>query len=71
MDRNRPYGALCSEAHIAAARHIAEEGIVLLQNKNNILPIDLGKVKKIAVIGENAVKMMTVGGGSSSIEGEI
>ncbi|WP_294633962.1 glycoside hydrolase family 3 C-terminal domain-containing protein [uncultured Bacteroides sp.] len=68
MDRNRPYGALCSEAHIAAARHIAEEGIVLLQNKNNILPIDLGKVKKIAVIGENAVKMMTVGGGSSSLK---
>ncbi|WP_297674921.1 glycoside hydrolase family 3 C-terminal domain-containing protein [uncultured Bacteroides sp.] len=68
MDRNRPYGALCSEAHIAAARHIAEEGIVLLQNKNNTLPIDLGKVKKIAVIGENAVKMMTVGGGSSSLK---
>lgn len=68
MDRNRPYGAMCSEAHIAAARHIAEEGIVLLQNKNNTLPIDLAKVKKIAVVGENAVKMMTVGGGSSSLK---
>ena len=68
MDRNRPYGAMCSEAHIAAARHIAEEGIVLLQNKNNTLPIDLAKVKRIAVVGENAVKMMTVGGGSSSLK---
>lgn len=68
MNRNRPYGSLCSEAHFAAARHIAEEGIVLLQNKNNTLPIDLDKVKKIAVIGENALKMMTVGGGSSSLK---
>ncbi len=68
MNRNRPYGALCSEAHFAAARHIGEEGIVLLQNNNQVLPIDLNKAKKIAVIGENAVKMMTVGGGSSSLK---
>ena len=68
MDRERPWGALCSEAHFAAARHIGEEGIVLLQNNNNVLPIDLDKVKKIAVVGENAVKMMTVGGGSSSLK---
>ena len=62
MDRTRPYGSLCSEAHFAAARHIGEEGIVLLQHGNNVLPVDLNKVKKIAVIGENAIKMMTVGG---------
>lgn len=68
MDKNRPYGSLCSEAHFTAARQIGEEGIVLLQNKNNVLPIDLNRAKKIAVIGENAVKMMTVGGGSSSLK---
>ncbi|WP_455639989.1 glycoside hydrolase family 3 C-terminal domain-containing protein [Parabacteroides sp.] len=68
MDRNRPYGSLCSEAHFAAARQIGEEGIVLLQNNNNLLPVDLNQAKKIAVIGENAVKMMTVGGGSSSLK---
>ena len=68
MDRNRPYGSLCSEAHFAAARQIGEEGIVLLQNNNNVLPIDLSRAKKIAVIGENAIKMMTVGGGSSSLK---
>lgn len=39
-----------------------------MQNKNNVLPIDLNKTKKIAVIGENAIKMMTVGGGSSSLK---
>ncbi|MBQ8520628.1 MAG: glycoside hydrolase family 3 C-terminal domain-containing protein [Bacteroides sp.] len=68
MNRNRPFGSMNSEAHYAAARKIAEEGIVLLKNENNVLPIDLGKAKKIAVIGENAVKMMTVGGGSSSLK---
>lgn len=57
-----------SEAHYAAARRIAEEGIVLLKNDNNVLPINLEQVKKIAVVGENAVKMMTVGGGSSSLK---
>ena len=68
MNRNRPYGAMLSEEHIAAARKIGEEGIFLLQIKKNILPIDLNRTKKIAVIGENALKMMTVGGGSSSLK---
>jgi beta-glucosidase len=68
MNRNKPFGSLCSQEHILAGRKIAEEGIVLLKNKNNLLPIDLSKAKKIAVIGENAIKMMTVGGGSSSLK---
>ena len=57
-----------SPEHYDAARKIGEAGIVLLQNNGNLLPIDLAKTKKIAVIGENAVKMMTVGGGSSSLK---
>nr|WP_291593488.1 glycoside hydrolase family 3 C-terminal domain-containing protein [Bacteroides sp.] len=68
MNRQRPFGSFGSAEHGAAGRKIAEEGIVLLQNKRNILPIDLNKVKRIAVIGENAIKMMTVGGGSSSLK---
>ena len=68
MDRNRPYGAMRSPEHYDAARKIGEAGIVLLQNNGNLLPIDLAKTKKIAVIGENAVTMMTVGGGSSSLK---
>ena len=70
MNKNRPYGNICSEAHYAAAQKIGEEGIVLLQNKNKILPIDLNKAKKILVVGENAIKMMTVGGGSSSLKAQ-
>ena len=68
MDRNRPFGSFGTPEHAEAGRKIAEEGIVLLQNTNNILPINLSKTKKIAVIGENAIKMMTVGGGSSSLK---
>lgn len=68
MDAHRPYGSILSPQHYDAARRIGEEGIVLLKNQGDVLPIDLSKTKKIAVIGENAVKMMTVGGGSSSLK---
>jgi beta-glucosidase len=68
MDRNRPWGSFGTKEHSDAARKIAEEGIVLLKNKGNVLPIDLTKKKKIVVVGENAIKMMTVGGGSSSLK---
>lgn len=68
LNPHRPLGSMLSEAHYDAARRIAEEGIVLLQNKGGLLPIDLSRAKKIAVIGENAIKMMTVGGGSSSLK---
>ena len=68
MNPNRPHGFLCSDSHYAAARQIAEEGIVLLQNRNNVLPINTQKAKRVLVVGENAIKMMTVGGGSSSLK---
>lgn len=68
MNPNRPHGFLCSGSHYAAAKQIAEEGIVLLQNKNNVLPINTQQVKRVLVVGENAIKMMTVGGGSSSLK---
>ena len=68
MKRQKPYGFLCSESHYDAAQKIAQEGIVLLKNEHNLLPLDLSKAKRILVVGENAIKMMTVGGGSSSLK---
>ena len=68
MNRTRPFGSFNSPEHLEAARKIGEEGIVLLKNDRNLLPLDLSTPKKVAVIGENAVKMMTVGGGSSSLK---
>ena len=70
MNTGRPWGSMRSPEHYAAARQIGEEGIVLLQNKHSVLPIDLTRIRKIAVIGENALKMMTVGGGSSSLKAQ-
>lgn len=67
MSTGRARGFLCSESHYATARSIAEEGIVLLQN-NGVLPIDRAKARRVLVVGENAIKMMTVGGGSSSLK---
>ncbi len=73
MNTHKPFGSLNSPEHLAAARHIGAEGIVLLKNDApaggvKVLPVELSSVKKILVVGENAVKMMTVGGGSSSLK---
>lgn len=68
MNRNKPFGGLCTDAHYAAARTIGDEGIVLLQNKGNLLPLSSDNGGTILVVGENALKMMTVGGGSSSLK---
>ena len=68
MNRQRPVGFLCSESHYDDARRIGGEGIVVLKNERNVLPIDTTRVRNILVVGENAVKMMTVGGGSSSLK---
>ena len=68
MNTCKPFGSLNSPEHLAAARRIAGEGMVLLKNEGGVLPIDLGRAKTIAVVGENAIKMMTVGGGSSSLK---
>ena len=77
MNRHRPFGFLCSESHYDAALKIAQEGIVLLKNSPlqgkegaPLLPINLQKTKRILVVGENAIKMMTVGGGSSSLKAQ-
>ena len=73
MNRQKPFGFLCSESHYDAALRIAQEGIVLLKNekvkvlKNETL-LPLKQPKRILVVGENAIKMMTVGGGSSSLK---
>ena len=68
MAPNRPFGRYGCESHSATARKIASEGIVLLKNAGNLLPIVPGSVKKIAVIGENASRKLTLGGGSSELK---
>lgn len=45
----------------------ATEGIVLLKNEGNLLPLDATKIHSIAVIGPNAGVARTGGGGSSMV----
>ena len=70
LNKNRPFGSINSKKHYETAYKIATEGIVLLKNTNNFLPIDKEKKITIAVIGENAKKRMTIGGGSSELKAD-
>ncbi len=49
------------------AKQIAADGMVLLENKNGILPITSKKYKKIAVVGEYAVSPLIAGQGSAMV----
>lgn len=52
---------------MATALEVARRSIVLLKNEK-VLPIDTKKVKRIAVIGENAVTKMALGGVGAGVK---
>jgi beta-glucosidase len=61
-----PYGkispdVICSPAHRQLALTAARESIVLLTNKDHLLPLDKSKLKRIAVIGPQADTFITGG----------
>ncbi len=68
MNPNRAVGNICSAEHYDACRQIAEEGIVLMKNEKHLLPITDGRYKRILVVGENATRSLTTGGGSSELK---
>lgn len=74
MNPKKVIGKQCSEDHYDTCRKIAEEGIVLLKNdkvgKSNqpILPIHPDTYGTILVVGENATRSLTKGGGSSELK---
>ena len=67
MNADKPFGSLASPEHYAAAKMIGDESIVLLKN-TGILPLDPAKYKNILVVGENAVRKLNIGGGSSELK---
>lgn len=67
MANDRGHGAMNSPEHVAAARRIAREGIVLLKN-NGLLPLSPAEGKRILVVGENATRSLCAGGGSSELK---
>jgi beta-glucosidase len=68
FDSDRKRGSLNTPEHQAIARRVAEEGIVLLKNNHDLLPLDPKKIKTIAVIGDNATRLQAHGGDSSGIK---
>jgi beta-glucosidase len=68
LNKKRTFGRINNAEHYKKAYNIASEGIVLLKNSESLLPLDKHKKLKIAVIGENAKKAMSVGGGSSELK---
>jgi beta-glucosidase len=67
IDGARKKGEYNTKEHQQVAAKIAEEGIVLLKNQNKLLPLSRAAVKSIAVIGYNAERKQSMGGGSSQV----
>ncbi len=59
---NIPLSAVSSKEHKALSLKMAEESIVLLENKNGFLPLDPKKAQKIAVVGPNAMSRTVLEG---------
>jgi len=56
VDEDRAAKEVGNKDHAKLVRQVADEAIVLLQNKNGVLPLDATKFKTIAVIGPNGKK---------------
>ena len=54
--------------HGKIAYQVASHSIVLLKNAGHILPVDLNKVRSIAVIGENATRKFASGGFGAGVK---
>ncbi len=65
---DRKAGAYNKPEHREAVLRGAQESMILLKNENRILPLDAKKIKKLAVIGANAVTQHSYGGGSAEIK---
>jgi beta-glucosidase len=68
FEETRLNGSRNTPAHQHITLAIARESIVLLENKDSFLPLNAKQLKKILVVGENAIKHHAQGGGSAQIK---
>ena len=64
-----PHGSRNTSEHQSLVRRAAEEGMVLLKNDNNTLPLDMNNLKRISLHGPNMKKKFgkLLSGGSSAV----
>lgn len=68
LSKNPPIGSINTEAHSKTAYEIAAESVVLLKNEKNTLPLNIEKIKSIAVIGDNATHTNHLGGFGAGVK---
>lgn len=68
FDGKRKSGSYNVAEHRETALQVARESVVLLKNEESRLPLSGEKVKKLLVIGDNAVRMHSCGGGSAEVK---
>lgn len=68
LDGTRKSGCVNTKPHQHAALDTARESIVLLKNEEGRLPLSSAGTKKLLVIGDNAVRMHALGGGSAEVK---
>ncbi|MFA9377590.1 MAG: beta-glucosidase [Lachnotalea sp.] len=68
LGEKRCKGSYNTSEHRDAALNIARESVILLKNEENRLPLCGEKIKKLLVIGDNAEKIHSCGGGSAEIK---
>ena len=61
-------GIVSTPEHGEIAYQIASQSIVLLKNKDHLLPLDLNKVRKMAIIGDNATHKLASGGFGAGVK---
>jgi beta-glucosidase len=77
MDASGNFGRLGNQEHYDVCRAIGDEAVVLLKNQpavkkgDKLLPIDADKYDRIVVVGDNAVRRLNEGGGSSELKAKI
>ena len=68
LGNTRQKGALNCHKHQLGTLETARESIVLLGNDDAFLPMDASKIKSILVVGDNANRRQSQGGGSAEIK---
>ena len=68
FDPNRSAGERNTARHQRSALEIAQEAIVLLKNDGEFLPLDASKLKRLVVVGDNAITRHAPGGHSSGVK---